>query len=185
MWKFWGLHFSELKSCASCVSFLGRKSVQKTAQLQSSEVRRTAAPQSSMTLPAGNTFGRGMIGPVTSMRQLLYYFKKNIQYFFILKGTLFCACPKRSFRNFRSKHRPFSPPPQGAQTSQTWSTAELTCPQGHKATRPLSSPRECGNRCHGEKNSDSNHCTNSERTNQILHNSVWLKVWLKKKNVAS
>lgn len=133
MWKFWGLHFSELKSCASCVSFLGRKSVQKTAQLQSSEVRRTAAPQSSMTLPAGNTFGRGMIGPVTSMRQLLYYFKKNIQYFFILKGTLLCACPKRSFRKFRSKHRPFSPPPQGAQTSQTWSTAELTC---HKATRP-------------------------------------------------
>lgn len=114
-------------------SLLGRKSVQKTAQLQSSEVRRTAAPQSSMTLPAGNTFGRGMIGPVTSMRQL--YTKKK--YFFsFLKEPCFALVqrePSEIFarnighfphlRRVHRLHRPEAPP-----------SSRATRPQGHKAT---------------------------------------------------
>ena len=115
-------------------SLLGRKSVPKTAQLQSSEVRRTAAPQSSMTLPAGNTFGRGMIGPVTSMRQLLYYFKKNIRFSF-LKEPCFALVQREPSENFARNighfphlrrvhrlHRPEAPP-----------SSRATKPQGHWA----------------------------------------------------
>lgn len=111
-------------------SLLGRKSVQKTAQLQSSEVRRTAAPQSSMTLPAGNTFGRGMIGPVTSMRQL--HTKKTS--FFILKGTLFCACPKRTFRKFSLETSAIFPTSAGCTDFTDLKHRRAHVPQGHKAT---------------------------------------------------